>query len=162
MASPRYDAKSADNPVSLLPVSLLGEGLDWVVVDEAARLRPDIWDSYLSQRLLDKKGWALFISTPKGRGFFYDLYRDGQGRDSAFESWSRPSITNPFLSKESVGAERLRLPARVFSQEYGAEFIEGSGAVFRLTPWFRDAIAFESLTAWVSSQGYRIAKLKAH
>ncbi len=65
--------KSADNPVSLL-----GEGLDWVIVDEAARLKPMIWQSHLSQRLIDKKGWALLISTPKGKGWFYDLFRRGQ------------------------------------------------------------------------------------
>ena len=49
--------KSADNPVSLL-----GEGLDWLIVDEASRLKPAIWQSHLSQRLIDKKGWALLIS----------------------------------------------------------------------------------------------------
>jgi len=119
-------AKSADNPVSLL-----GEGLDWLICDEAARLRPDIWESFLSQRLLDKKGWALLISTPKGRGFFYDLFRDGQGRDPAFESWAMPSVVNPFLDPAAVEAERKRLPVRVFAQEYLAEFVEGSGAVFR-------------------------------
>src|SRR5687768_4043783 len=47
-------AKSADNPVSLL-----GEGLDWLVADEASRLKPAIWQSHLSQRLMDKHGWAL-------------------------------------------------------------------------------------------------------
>src|SRR6266850_978292 len=52
--------KSADNPVSLL-----GEGLDWVIVDEGARLKPTIWEGHLSQRLLDKNGWALLISTPR-------------------------------------------------------------------------------------------------
>ncbi|MDF1800317.1 MAG: terminase family protein, partial [Planctomycetota bacterium] len=100
-------AKSADNAVSLL-----GEGLDWLICDEAARLRPDIWEAYLSQRLLDKRGWALLISTPKGRGFFYDLFRDGQGRDPAFESWNLPSATNPLLglslNADTVGSTTPR------------------------------------------------------
>src|SRR5262245_57579200 len=52
--------KSSDNPVSLL-----GEGLDFVIVDEAARMKPQIWENHLSQRLIDKQGWALLISTPK-------------------------------------------------------------------------------------------------
>ena len=60
-------AKSADNPVSLL-----GEGLDWVIVDEAARLKPSIWQGHLSQRLIDKRGWALLITTPR-------LLQAGQG-----------------------------------------------------------------------------------
>jgi Terminase RNaseH-like domain/Terminase large subunit, T4likevirus-type, N-terminal len=119
-------AKSADNPVSLL-----GEGLDWLVADEAARLKRDIWESHLTQRLLDKNGWALLISTPKGSGYFHELFRRGQGGDKHFKSWNQPSWTNPFLDKALIDAERDRLPERVFRQEFGAEFVEGSGQVFR-------------------------------
>ena len=118
--------KSADNPVSLL-----GEGLDWVIIDEASRLKPDIWESHLSQRLLDKRGWALLISTPKGKGYFYDLYRRGQGDDEDYASWNYPSWKNPLLDADLIEAERGRLPERVFNQEYGAQFVEGAGAVFR-------------------------------
>ncbi len=120
-------AKSADNPDSLL-----GEGLDWVIVDEAARLKPEIWQSYLSQRLIDKKGWALLISTPRGKGWFFDLYRRGQDQDDhEHESWNLPSWSNPHLDRELIETERERLPERVFRQEFGGEFIEGEGSVFR-------------------------------
>lgn len=119
-------AKSADNPVSLL-----GEGLDWLIVDEAARLKSAIWQGHLVQRLLDRRGWALLISTPRGKGWFYDLYRLGQGQAADHASWNYPSWTNPMLDAEEIERERARLPERVFRQEYGAEFIEGSGAVFR-------------------------------
>jgi hypothetical protein len=120
-------AKSADNPDSLL-----GEGLDWTVVDEAARLKPRIWQAHLSQRLIDKQGWALLISTPHGKGYFHDLYRRGQGveRDHDYESWCAPSWTNPLLDPALIEAERERLPERVFNQEFGAKFLEGAGAVF--------------------------------
>jgi hypothetical protein len=118
--------KSAENPTSLL-----GEGLDWLIVDEASRLRPFIWESHLSQRLIDKKGWALLISTPKGKGWFYEQFQRGQGRDPDYQSWNSPSRTNPHLDGALIEAERERLPARVFAQEYCGEFIEGAGQVFR-------------------------------
>ena len=118
--------KSADRPVSLL-----GEGLDWVIVDEASRLKPSIWQEHLSQRLIDKDGWALLISTPNGKGYFHELYQRGQGRDSGFRSWNYPSWTNPLLDPKRIEDERKRIPERVFNQEYGAQFIEGAGAVFR-------------------------------
>ncbi|MBK7878813.1 MAG: hypothetical protein IPJ77_24400 [Planctomycetes bacterium] len=119
--------KSADNPVSLL-----GEGLDFLIIDEASRLKPAIWESHLSQRLIDKKGWALLISTPRGKGWLYELWRRGQEqRDPAYESWNAPSWTNPRLDRELIEGERARLPERVFRQEFGAEFLEGSGSVFR-------------------------------
>jgi hypothetical protein len=121
-------AKSADNPVSLL-----GEGLDFAIVDEASRLKPNIWQAHLSQRLVDKRGWALLISTPKGKGYFFDLFKRGQGadHDPDYASWSWPSWENPMLDAEMIEAERARLPERVFAQEYGAKFVEGAGAVFR-------------------------------
>lgn len=119
-------AKSADNPVSLL-----GEGLDWVIIDEAARLKPSIWESHLSQRLIDRKGWALLISTPRGRGWLYELFMRGKRGDPDVASWSAPSWTNPHLDPAVIEAERSRLPERVFRQEYGGEFLEGSGSVFR-------------------------------
>lgn len=115
-------ARSADNSDSLL-----GEGLDWLIVDEAARLRGSIWENHLSQRLIDRRGWALLLSTPRGKGWFYELFRRGQEqRDPHYESWCFPSWTNPYLVREVIELERGRLGDKTFRQEYGAEFI-GSG-----------------------------------
>jgi len=128
--------KTADNPVSLL-----GEGLDFLIVDEAARLRPSIWHSFLSQRLIDKDGSALLISTPKGRGWLWDLWKRGQpGGDPDYESWQFPSWTNPHLKRDLIEAERERLPEAVFAQELAGQFVEGAGAVFR---YVRDAATGE-------------------
>ena len=118
--------KSADNPVSLL-----GEGLDWLIADEASRLKPLVWQSHLSQRLIDKQGWALMISTPRGKGWFYDAFRRGQGNDPTYKSWNWPSWSNPILAAAVIEGERGRLPERVFRQEYGGEFLEGAGQVLR-------------------------------
>jgi hypothetical protein len=97
--------KSSDNPVSLL-----GEGLDWLIIDEAARLKPQIWESYLSQRLLDKRGWALMISTPRGKGWFFDAWRRGQGLIATPRpGWNLP-LGSPFLDKPDR-ARRDRLPS---------------------------------------------------
>ncbi len=119
--------KTADNPVSLL-----GEGLDLVVVDEASRLRPAVWHSFLAQRLVDKDGSALLISTPKGRGYLFDMWKKGQpGGDPDFESWNLPSWANPHLDRALIEKERERVPDAVFRQEFGAEWVDGAGAVLR-------------------------------
>jgi len=121
-------AKSADNPMSLL-----GEGLDWLVIDEAAQLKSEIWTAYLSQRLIDREGSALLITTPKGKGWVYEFYRRGQGLDPDYESWNAPSWQNPMLPRADIEAERKRIPELTFRREYGGEFIEGGGSVFRNT-----------------------------
>ena len=140
--------KSADNPVSLL-----GEALDWLVVDEAARLKPAIWEGHLSQRLIDRKGWALLISTPKGKGWFYELFRRGQHDDPDYESWNWPSWTNPYLDRELIESERDRLPERVFAQEYAGEFVEGAGQVLR---GVRDCAVLEDWQEPLSDEVYYI------
>jgi hypothetical protein len=117
--------KTADDPRGLL-----GKGLDFLVIDEAARLKPDIWQAYLSQTLMDKKGWALFISTPRGKGWFYGLWLRAR-TDPEYEAWNMPSGTNPLLDPMEIEKERERLPDRFFRQEYLGEFVEGSGEVFQ-------------------------------
>jgi hypothetical protein len=112
-------AKSADNSDSLL-----GEGLDYVVVDEAARLDAAIYHEHLSQRLLDRHGRALLISTPNGFDWFARLHRRGQrGRDAEVESWSGASWRNPALDRGLIEQERARLAADAFASLYGGEFV---------------------------------------
>lgn len=112
-------AKSADNSASLL-----GEAIDFVIVDEAARLRRMIWEQCLSQRLIDRRGWALLISTPQGTNWFFSEYRRGQrGRDPDFESWRSPSAANPHIDADLVEAERFRLSKDSFETEYEARFV---------------------------------------
>ncbi len=112
------EGKTADNPTSLL-----GESLDFAIVDEVVRMRESVWTEHLSQRLLDRRGWALFLSTPRGRDFFWKLFRRGQnGRDKDFESWSSPSWANPMLDRAVIEEERGRLTAEAFASQYEGQF----------------------------------------
>jgi hypothetical protein len=111
-------AKSADQPVSLL-----GEGLDWLIVDEAARLSREVWEGCLAARLIDKQAWALLLSTPQGCGWFYRAFRLGQKGEPSDESWRAPSSQNPHLPPGVIEAERSRLSKQAFTQEFEAEFL---------------------------------------
>ena len=117
--------RSADNPDSLR-----GEGLDFVVVDECAFVAEEAWQEALRPSLSDRLGRAMFISTPKGRNWFWRYYQRGlEGGD--WQSWSFPTSDNPFIAPTEIEAARGDLPELTFRQEYLAEFLEGEGAVFR-------------------------------
>jgi hypothetical protein len=119
--------RSADDPDSLR-----GEGLNRVVMDECAFIAESAWTEAIRPALSDRKGDALFISTPKGQNWFWRLFAKGQrGDDPAWRSWRFASVSNPFLDAAEVEAARHDLPERVFQQEYLAEFIEDAGGVFR-------------------------------
>lgn len=116
--------RSSDNPDSLR-----GATLDGVVFDEAALAKPEAWP-YLRPTLGIKRGWALFISTPKGLNWFHDLYQDAQGQ-RGWETWRLPSSANPYLSGEDIDLARQEMSSLLFSQEYLAEFISTGSGMFR-------------------------------
>ena len=123
------EAKSADNPDSLV-----GEGLDLLIVDEAAKVRPRIWDMYLSPTLSDRKGKAVFISTPEGFNWLYDLYLLGKS-DELWESHQAPSWDNQYAFPSGKGdqflVERKRnMSKELYDQEYGAQFTSFEGRVY--------------------------------
>ncbi len=111
--------------------SLRSEGLDGLVFDEAALARETAWTEELRPALADKKGWAVFISTPKGKNWFWRLYGRGQAQDGDWKSWQFPSTNNPFLDPAEIEDARSETPDMVYRQEYLAEFIDDAGGVFR-------------------------------
>lgn len=114
------------------PDSLRGEGLDYVVLDEAAFMAEEVWTHAVRPALSDRRGRALFISTPSGRNWFWRLYERGlQDERGEWQSFHFTTADNPHISAEEIEEARRQLPERVFRQEYLAEFAEDSGAVFR-------------------------------
>jgi phage terminase large subunit len=59
----------ADNPDRLR-----GIYLDGCILDEFADMRPSVWGEIIRPMLMDRKGWAAFLGTPKGRNAFYTIY----------------------------------------------------------------------------------------
>ena len=121
------EGKSTDNPFSLM-----GEELDLIIVDEASAMSPVVWETYLYPSLMNRQGKALFISTPKGRNWFYKLYLRGGKEDeySRFHFTTKDNDTIPNLEKEWTNAKNT-LPKDVFDQEYRALFLSDAAAVFR-------------------------------
>lgn len=119
--------KTADSPTGLR-----GEGLDLVVIDEAAHVAnwDEVWQQALRPSLSDRQGAAIMISTPRGYNHFFELYQQAAD-DPAWDRWHFPSWSNPFLASSEIDAARAQLPALVFRQEYGAEFVQLAGAMFR-------------------------------
>jgi phage terminase large subunit-like protein len=118
--------RSADNPDSLR-----GEGLDFVVMDECAFMQKEAWTEAIRPALSDRQGKALFISTPKGRNWFWEIYQRGLQGDEGWQSWQFPTAANPFIQASEIEAARRDLPEIIFRQEYLAEFVDDQGGVFR-------------------------------
>lgn len=124
--------RGADNPDGLRGVSLT-----YVVLDEFAFIKMDIWEKVLRAALSDQKGRAMFISTPSGRNHFYELFRLGQsGSDSEWKSWLFKTIDNETIDPKEIEAAKRTLSSFAFKQEYLASFDNAGSDLFK-EEWFK-------------------------
>ena len=109
--------------------NLRGRKFHFVVVDEASFI-PNLEDGWLNSirpTLTDYKGRALFLSTPRGKNYFYQLYCK---QDQDWESFKFTTYDNPYIDADEVNDARRHLPEAVFEQEYMANPMENAANPF--------------------------------
>ena len=109
--------------------NLRGRKFHFVVIDEASFI-PNLEDGWLNSirpTLTDYKGRALFVSTPKGKNYFYSLFMNG-GQD--WEAFKFSTYDNPYIDKDEIDDARRQLPEAVFEQEYMANPMENAANPF--------------------------------
>ena len=99
-------------------------------MDEAALVSRRAWEYGLRPCLSDKIGRAIFISTPRGRNWFYEMWLKGQSNDAEIKSWKHSTDTNPYFPEEEWTSIKARTPEMILKQEYLADFLEDEGSVF--------------------------------
>lgn len=105
-----------------------------VIIDEAAMVPGlmDAWQYSIRPTLADYQGDAWFLSTPKGRNAFWQMWQWGQDTQNAeWASWQMPSSVNPLLAASELDEMRRTMPERTYLQEIQAAFVEDGGGVFR-------------------------------
>ena len=115
----------ADNPDSLR-----GLYFDGVILDEFGDMRPSLWGEVILATLLDRKGWATFIGTPKGKNHFYDIYLKAQNNEDWFTRTFKVHDTGLF-SQEEIADFRSQMSDEQFRQEFLCDFTAGiTGAYY--------------------------------
>ena len=111
--------------------TLRGYTLDYLIVDEAAYLRDDVWNLVLKQTTLVKGKKVLFISTPKGKNYFYRLAARGLSEDDpSYLTLVGSSYDTPYISNDELEEAKRTLPEDIFRQEILGHFIDSGGEVF--------------------------------
>lgn len=114
------------------PDTLRGVGLAYVVIDEYADMKPQVFEQILRPALADVKGGALFIGTPKGRNHFYQLYQYAQaGNDKDWQAFHYTSFDNPLIAPEEIEAARTSMSSFAFRQEFMSSFEAASSDIFK-------------------------------
>lgn len=118
--------RSADDPDKLH-----SEGLDFVVLDEAAYMDERVWEEAIMSRLLTRRGRALFISTPMGYNWFWRLYQHAEDEPDEWAAFHYTTYDNPFNRPEDVDKMAANMTDINRRRLIMAEFIEDTGEVFR-------------------------------
>jgi hypothetical protein len=132
------EAKSATKPDSLV-----GEGVDHMIVSEAAKHNRSTWEMYLRPALADKEGSADFPSTPQGYNWYKGLFDLGQEDEykeyfsHRYPSWENPVIFPGGRTDGEIIAVEATVSEMFFQQEIAAEFTAFEGMIY---PEFKEEI----------------------
>jgi len=110
--------------------NLRGRKFHLVIIDEAAFIT-DLesgWQNSIRPTLTDYQGKAVFLSTPRGKNFFYSMFMK-QGEND-WQSFKFSTYDNPYINTREIDEARLQLPEVVFEQEYLANPSENSANPF--------------------------------
>jgi hypothetical protein len=114
------------------PDTLRGVSLTYLVLDEVADIKAETWEKVLRAALSDRKGKALFIGTPKGRNWFYDMYKLGSSEeDEEWKSWHFTTKDNPLIDPKEIEGAKKTLSSFAFKQEYEASFDNAGTDLFK-------------------------------
>ncbi len=112
------------------PDSLRGIYLDGAVLDEMADMPESLFPEIIRPALSDRKGWSLFIGTPRGHNAFFDLYTAAEGEADWHTAIYRASETG-ILDEEELDAARAMMTPDQFEQEFECSWVANvPGAVF--------------------------------
>jgi len=106
----------ADNPDALR-----GLYLDGVVLDEYGDCRPSLWGQVVLPTLADRKGWAVFIGTPKGKNHFYDVHRRAQ-LETGWYALTLRADESGILDEEELAEMRAQMTPESYKQEMLCDF----------------------------------------
>lgn len=116
--------------------SVVGRSYDLIIFDEAALNNDgvDVFNIQLRPTLDKPNSKAIFISTPRGKNWFYDFYKRGFNHDK-FPTWCTIHSAwydNPRANPDDIADAKASMSAAEFAQEYEADFIAMEGQIWQI------------------------------
>ena len=90
--------------------ALRGIYLDGVVLDEFQDCKPSLWGLVILPTLSDRKGWAVFLGTPKGKNHFYRVCEKAKKTDGWFYTELRADSSGIIDPRELLELQAIMTP----------------------------------------------------
>ena len=107
----------ADNPDALR-----GLYFDGVVLDEFGDCRPSLWGEVVLPTLADRKGWAVFIGTPKGKNHFWQIRERAKREKHWFYLEVKATDPDCILPQEELDEMKAQMTEAQWDQEMECSF----------------------------------------
>jgi hypothetical protein len=110
------------------PETLRGQYFDGVILDEIGDQNPKIWTDIVRPALADRKGWCLFIGTPKGHNHFKEL-RDRAKTEDGWGLLEFKASETGVVDDTELKAAKNEMGEDKYRQEFECSFdaaVEGS------------------------------------
>lgn len=107
----------ADNPDSMR-----GLYFDGVVLDEVGDMRPSVWYSVLRPALADRRGWAIFCGTPKGKNFFWNLREEARMNPQSHLLMEIKASESGILDAEELRDAQAQMSEDAYLREFECSF----------------------------------------
>lgn len=105
------------------PDSIRGMHLNGCVLDEYAQMNPIVWGEIVRPALSNRRGWAVFIGTPKGQNQFYEIYQTAL-KNASGDWWCavfKASMTK-VLPPEEIASMQAEMDDNQYEQELECSF----------------------------------------
>ena len=110
--------------------SLRGRGLGFLGLDEIALMHRDVWLKVLYPATSDHEAPVVFIGTPKGYNYFFDLCEMEKADPAQWKKFHIKTSEAGTLSAAVLDQARRDLDPQSFRQEYEASFETFAGQIF--------------------------------
>ena len=139
--------------------SVVGRSYDFIIFDEAALndMGAEAFQIQLRPTLDKENSKAIFISTPRGKNWFYEYYMRGydfnvsKAEHEEYPTWCSIKSTwrdNPRASLKDIKDAERSLSKAHFAQEYEADFVALEGKIFELKEQHIIKVDRDKINVW--------------
>ena len=109
--------------------TLRGIYLDGVVIDEYAQINPSLFSEIIRPAIADRKGWVMFIGTPKGRNHFATLRDKAKSGKDGWKLLEFKASETGLVDQDELDAAKKEMGEDKYNQEFEVNFhtpVEGA------------------------------------
>lgn len=102
--------------------ALRGMYFDGAVLDEVGDMRPSAWYTVIRPALSDRRGWAIFAGTPRGKNLFWNLREEARLNPNTHMLLELPASKTNIIHPDELRDAKIQMTDEAYQVEYECSF----------------------------------------